>query len=353
MPVFLNSDPERPAGCIRVGLINNMGDEALKATERQYISLLNRASDGLPVNLSFYSLPEIPRNEWSTGHIAALYASVEDLWEGALDGLIVTGREPLAASLIEEPYWDSFTKTLEWAQENAHSTVWSCLAAHAAILHMDGIRRIKRDEKLFGIFECTRETDHSLTEGMAPHFRLPHSRWNGACASDLARHGYTVLTRSAEAGVDTFIKKQKKLFVFFQGHPEYEVDTLLREYRRDVGRYFKGEADKYPPIPANYFDSETQRALSVMQEGAVIRGKQDLLMEITAALETTQIENSWGCGAASVYHNWLRYILAQKSSHSRSVTRFAALETAFEAVGTNLNNSSLESGVARAASNPI
>ena len=53
-----------------------------------------------------------------------------------------------------------------------------------------------------------------------------------------------MLTRSADAGVDTFIKQRKKLFVFFQGHPEYESDTLLREYRRDMGRYFRGETTR-------------------------------------------------------------------------------------------------------------
>ena len=66
-----------------------------------------------------------------------------------------------------------------------------------------------------------------------------------------------MLTRSANAGVDTFIKQQKKLFVFFQGHPEYESDTLLREYRRDVGRYIKGEAPRYPLMPRSYFNETT------------------------------------------------------------------------------------------------
>ena len=62
-----------------------------------------------------------------------------------------------------------------------------------------------------------------------------------------------MLTRTADAGVDTFIKQQKSLFVFFQGHPEYESDTLLREYRRDVGRYIKGETATYPFDAAKLF----------------------------------------------------------------------------------------------------
>ena len=32
------------------------------------------------------------------------------MWDQHLDGLIVTGREPLAANLMDEPYWETFTR---------------------------------------------------------------------------------------------------------------------------------------------------------------------------------------------------------------------------------------------------
>ena len=83
---------------------------------------------------------------------------------------------------------------------NSHVTVWSCLAAHAAILHTDGIRRAKRNDKLFGIFECAKVSDHPLTVGLPASFRLPHSRWNGVPEDQLLDCGFTVLAQSAEAG---------------------------------------------------------------------------------------------------------------------------------------------------------
>ena len=248
MPVSLKQPvgKVRSSNCIHVGLINNMADEALKATERQYTSLLGLASGGMQVHLSFYTLPGIPRSDAGARHIAAHYSSIDDLWEGEIDGLIVTGREPLAAKLTDEPYWHSFTKTLLWAQENAHSTVWSCLAAHAAVLYLDGINRAKRDDKLFGVFRCNRSLDHPLIAGTPSCLQLPHSRWNGVPEEHLAAGGYSVLTRTGDAEVDTFIKQRKKLFVFFQGHPEYDADTLLREYRRDIGRYLQR---RKAPVP--------------------------------------------------------------------------------------------------------
>jgi homoserine O-succinyltransferase len=327
MPVLLDSHYRklRSDNCITIGLINNMPDEALKATERQYISLLNSASDGMQIHLSLYTLPRVPRNESSSRHIADIYSSIDDLWEGQLDGLIVTGREPLAANLMDEPYWDSFTRTLEWAQENAHSTVWSCLAAHAAVLHMDGIERAKRNDKLFGIFECARGPGNLLTAGTPSRFKLPHSRWNGLPEDRLAGCGYSVLTRTADAEVDTFIKQQKKLFVFFQGHPEYESDTLLREYRRDIGRYFRGEIPKYPLMPQGYFDRNTVDALNALQLRAIAGQGEELVPEISTGLSNASIENTWQSSATSIYNNWLRYIRAQKDKAVRSKAVKAAV----------------------------
>ena len=311
MPVLFDDEPN---GCIKIGLINNMSDEALKATERQFISLLESASDNMPIHLSFYTLPGVPRSDFIAGHISCRYSNIEDLWDGHLDGLIVTGREPKAANLADEPYWDSFTRLLAWAQENTHATVFSCLAAHAAIQHMDGIRRVQRDDKVFGIFECARVSDHWLTAATVSHFRLPHSRWNGVPEEQLRDCGYKVLTRSAEAGVDTFIKQQKKLFVFFQGHPEYESDSLLREYQRDVGRYIKGQAPKYPSMPKSYFDETTVDELAALQEKALARRREELLPELTAILANKRIDNTWQASAAGIYKNWLRHICAQKKT---------------------------------------
>jgi homoserine O-succinyltransferase len=327
MPILVDSNhlsPKTPgfyegsSRCITIGLINNMPDSALEATERQFISLLTAASDGLQIRLTRYMLPDVPRQEAARNYLNSCYTSVEDLWDRHLDGLIVTGREPLTPNLADEPYWKSFTRVVEWAQSNAHSTVWSCLAAHAAVLHLDGITRVKRNDKLCGIFDCARATDHRLTAGTPASFRLPHSRWNGVLEDELTSCGYRVLTRAGDAGVDTFVKQHKTLFVFFQGHPEYESDTLLREYRRDVGRYFKGETDKYPSMPRSYFDRGMVEALTVLQERAISDRSSGLLLEISNVLGKRTVANTWNSSATSVYKNWLDYICGQKERTLRS-----------------------------------
>ena len=64
------------------------------------------------------------------------------------------------------------TRILEWARENTHSTVWSCLAAHAAVLHMDGIGRHRSADKHFGVFECVRVSEHPLLAGAPLRFNF-------------------------------------------------------------------------------------------------------------------------------------------------------------------------------------
>ena len=320
MAVTIQRDSCRTAAdnCLRVGLINNMPDEALKATERQYVSLLSAASPGIQVHLSLYTLPGISHSQASQSHISSIYSNIDDMWNGHLDGLIVTGREPLAADLKDEPYWDSFTRTLAWARGNAHSTVWSCLAAHAAVLQMDGIPRARRNDKLFGIYRCTQMNDHPLMAKAPTHLELPHSRWNSLPMDQLAEAGYTVLTRTSETEVDTFVKQEKKLFVFFQGHPEYESDTLLREYRRDIGRYFKGETARYPLLPENYFSYETQAVLLDLEKRYASSPQKELPFAVSEALRNISVKNTWRASAVSLYENWLRYIRIQKSVAVRS-----------------------------------
>lgn len=306
--------------CIDIGLVNNMADGALKATECQFFSLLESASAGMMVRLSLYSLPRVPRNEAGSRHIRDFYQSTDELWNTHLDGLITTGREPLTANLPDETYWEDLTKVMGWARENTYSSVWSCLSAHAALLHMDGIKRVRSNEKHCGIFECAQLAEHCLTAGAPSRFRLPHSRWNGISEDALKDCGYRVLTRANGAGVDTFVKHDKSMFVFFQGHPEYESNTLLLEYRRDVGRFLKKETEKYPLMPQGYFDRQTVNVLESLREEALASRRSGLLAQVSAALGNTQIDNTWRATATRIYRNWLEYLWAQKELRVRTET---------------------------------
>ncbi len=294
-----------------IGLINNMPDAALDATERQFRGLLAAAADGAAVRLTLYTLPEVPRTDFGRRQVSR-YAPIDDLWDRHHDGLIVTGTEPLAANLNDEPFWGSLTRVLEWAEQHTHSTVLSCLAAHAGILHFDGIARRPLGDKRFGIFDCVRVSDHPLTAAAPSRLRMPHSRWNEIPEDALLTCGYRVLTRSEDAGVDAFVKERGSLFVFLQGHPEYEAVTLLLEFRRDVGRFLKGQRETYPPTPHGYFDEETVAALVALRERALTDRREELLAEFPLEMAAGKLTNTWRATAETLYRNWLAYIRAQK-----------------------------------------
>jgi homoserine O-succinyltransferase len=127
-----------------------------------------------------------------------------------------------------------------------------------------------------------------------------------------------VLTRSEEAGIDTFAKRRNSLFVFFQGHPEYDGDTLLLEYRRDIGRFLRRERDSYPSMPQGYFDEDTIDALTALQQRAFSDRRAELLADFPTALLTDKVRNTWRSAAACVYRNWLLYLCEQKERHLRA-----------------------------------
>ncbi|MGH6980459.1 MAG: homoserine O-succinyltransferase MetA [Stellaceae bacterium] len=261
---------------IDVGLVNNMPDTALEATERQYVALLSEAAADVQIHLHLFSLPEIRRADRAAEHAKKLYRSFDVLTRTPLDALIVTGAEPRTHDLREEAYWPSLTRVVDWARENTHSTIFSCLAAHAAVLHLDGVARRPLSKKLFGVFDEAIAGPHPLTKGLAA-LSAPHSRWNELREPDLAAKGYSILTRSDEAGVGAFAKKDEALFIFLQGHPEYEAETLLREYRRDIGRYLREERATYPGRPRHYFDAKASDRVMQYRKRATIRRERELL----------------------------------------------------------------------------
>ena len=301
---------------VAVGLVNNMADGALDQTERQFVSLLTAAAEDIDVCLGLYAMPDVPRGKSGAGIVDERYLSVDQLWDMRLDALIVTGREPLSPNLKEEPYWDVFTRLFDWAQERTYSTVWSCLAAHAAVLHRDGIARVRKASKASGVFDCTQVAGHHLLQGVPQSFHLPHSRWNSLSEDAVRASGYTVLSRTSTGDVDIFVRQDKSLFLYFQGHPEYAENTLLLEYRRDIGRYCRNETAVYPSIPANYFEPTLTARLADLQHTANGHGLSERLAQANALLESATAQNRWFPTAVQVYKNWLRHILKQKAQET-------------------------------------
>jgi homoserine O-succinyltransferase/O-acetyltransferase len=330
MPLMMDRDrippawAERKQGClmfpasdlrvVKVALINNMPDPALEDTELQFFELLEAAGSEMPIQVELFSLPGLPRGERAREHLAKSYSSTDELVNRRFDGVIITGTEPRQPDLREEPYWSSLTTLFDWAERNTSSAVLSCLAAHAGVLHSDGIKRQRLKDKRFGVFDSQRTRNHELLDGVGDLARFPHSRWNEVRVDELTSCGYTVLTHSPEAGVDIFVKqKRASLFVHFQGHPEYGARTLLKEYRRDIKRFLRKERPTYPSMPHGYFDERAAKLLADFRESAVSDIREERIQDFPEAGIASALQKTWHSTAISVYRNWLQLIAARKS----------------------------------------
>ncbi len=300
--------------CVNIGLINNMPDSSLVSTERQLFDLLSAAAGKVVVRLHLYSMETAPRSDWGRDYTRRFYLGVKDLLNEDLDGVIVTGAEPKAASLTEEPYWRSFGQIIDWAKENTVSSIFSCLAVHGAVLHLDGVERRSLRSKCIGVFAQTKTADHALMQDVPLSLRIPHSRWNEVDEHALLQCGHTILTKSAEAGVDTFLKNHaKSLFVYFQGHPEYEAHSLLGEYRREIGRFLRRECEIYPTAPKGYFNKHAEESLIAFESKAVLDRRPELLTRFPADELARHLRNSWHLSAKRIYRNWLQYLSTHKA----------------------------------------
>jgi homoserine O-succinyltransferase/O-acetyltransferase len=286
---------------LTIGIVNNMPPAAIPTTERHFRDLLAAACQNTQFQIRWFRF---------TGARPANYERLQDLWDSDLDGLIVTGAEPGAASLPDEPLWDPLTRTIEWAGRHTSSTIWSCLGAHAAVLYLDGVERRPRSEKIFGIFDSVKVVDHPILAGTQSVWRVPHSRRNDLSEHDLKTHGYKVLAKSQDAGVDLFVKQFKRsLFLFIQTHPEYDVGTLLREYRRDLARFNSAEQRDLPKIPRNYFDEGVIAELESIKASAPCEQKAGGL----SILDRAKPPDGWKPFAAQLYRNWISHLLSARN----------------------------------------
>jgi homoserine O-succinyltransferase/O-acetyltransferase len=325
------SERRRRRGTVRdrgrrvvIGLVNNMPDAALAATERQFSGALETASGEIEVELRLFALPQVPRSPEALEHVARLYADASALGGESLDALIVTGAQPVAADLTEEPYWRGLTRVIDWAAANTISTILSCLAAHAGVRHFSAIARRALPKKCSGVFAFERVRADRLTEGAGGPWIVPHSRYNGLDEQDLTRHGYAVLTRSPEAGVDMFVREMRSLIVFLQGHPEYEPDTLAREYRRDVGRRLGGEVAALPEMPRDYFCAEAERVLREFCSRALAERRPEVMSAYPEIGLRGAAEPPWRRSTILFYRNWLGLIADRKAEAEQKASSLAA-----------------------------
>ena len=289
-----------------------MPDAALAATERQFRALVQAAAPERRLELQLFHIPEIVRSADARRRLDTRYRPADEVQGAGLDALIVTGAEPKAADLRQEPFWPALARLADWSATAGPPSLWSCLAAHAAVLHLDGIARRALAQKCSGVFECAaaskaHETGDPLLDGLFKPWRAPHSRGNALDETELRAHGYTILTRSPEAGVDAFVRRRpgRPLMLMLQGHVEYEPSSLALEFKRDLQRFLGGERVQPPELPSGVFAAETAAHLQALADEALSAPGLDLPGRWPAPAQLILTGAPWRRPAARLVRNWL------------------------------------------------
>ncbi len=295
---------------LHIGLLNMMPDAALEATERQFLRLIGESNPIAQFFVHPFTLDALPRSPSARAHIDRYYETFDEVKAQGLDALIMTGINVIGADLSKEVFWESLIEVAEWAHARVTSTLCSCLATHAVLDFRYGQKREKQPRKKWGVFRHqVVAPGHPLVADINSVFDVPHSRWNSVHPEQFQASGLRVLVTGDDGCVHLATSPDGFRTVFFQGHPEYDTVSLLKEYKRDVNLYIAGQLDDYPPMPENYFNlfnAAVLREYRARVEDALARRVE--IPEFPEWLLLEHLKNTWQDTARVVIGNWIGLI---------------------------------------------
>ncbi len=293
---------------LHIGLLNMMPDAALKATELQFFRLIGDSNPIAQFYVHPFTLDVLERGEQARAHIDAYYESFDQIKQQGLDALIITGANVIGADMTQQPFWEPLIEVVDWAYDNVTSTLCSCLATHAVMQFRYGQRRHPQKRKKWGVFNHRlTNVRHPLTVDVNSSFDVPHSRWNAVNPEQFKQAGlYILVTETDDGCVHLATSEDGIRIVFFQGHPEYDTISLLKEFKREVNRFINGEINEFPPFPDNYFGVFERAVMNEFRYyliQALASGEN--LPEFPEAKIISHLDNSWCDTADAVVGNWL------------------------------------------------
>ena len=264
---------------LKVLLLNLMPTKIV--TETQIMRKLSNTP--LQIEVSLLQTASHEAKNVSEQHLDTFYTTFDEIKDQRFDGMIITGAPVELLDFEDVDYWDELARIMDWSATNVQSTCHICGGVQAGIYHQYGIRKYELENKLFGVFDHEVVKPSSpLVRGFNDSFRAPHSRYTEVHAADIEAHpDLELIAVSDEAGV--YIAKStdsRHFFVF--GHPEYDADTLMAEYERDIAKGLD------MPLPRHYFPND----------------------DPTQAPRVT-----WRAHAQLLYTNWLNYYVYQTTPY--------------------------------------
>jgi homoserine O-succinyltransferase len=294
---------------IKIGFLNMMPDAALAATERQFLRLLAANPN---VNCYFYpfDINGVERSQQARLHTDKYYCDFDSLKSIHVDALVITGANVSQPLLQDELFWPELIKVLDWARNNVRSTICSCLATHAAVKVFYDVDRQRLVEKCWGVFAHNAiQVKHPLLNNVDSNIMMCHSRFNDVPKEEFVDHEIDVLIHSEQVGVQLACEKNMSV-IYFQGHPEYDDISLLKEYKREIIQYLLGLREVYPPPPENYFNQPALQLIEKYKQFLLAANKQMDLLDSFPEDELKQVlDNPWKKSARTIFSNWMQWLV--------------------------------------------
>lgn len=224
-----------------------------------------------------------------SSHLRSFYTTFDKVRDSQYDGMIITGAPVENLEFEDVDYWDELCQIMGWTRSHVHSTFHICWGAQAGLYYHYNIQKRALPKKLFGVFPHTIMRKQSpLFRGFDDVFYAPHSRYTEVALEDIAAvPELELLATSEEAGVFGAKSSDNRRFFIF-AHPEYDPDTLAREYFRDVDRGLE------IAVPAHYFPDDDPSRPPIV---------------------------NWRSSAQLLYTNWLNYYVYQTTPYDpREIT---------------------------------
>lgn len=230
------------------------------------------------IKITFFNVISYIGKNTNPEHIKKFYSTFEELKDKKFDGLIITGAPVEQMNFEDVIYWNELTRIIDWSKTNVRSTLYICWGAQAGLYYNYHINKVLLDDKKFGVFDHKIiDKNSNILKGFEEGFKAPHSRHTTIEKSEIEKHPeLTIVSESDDAGI--FIvenKKQKEIYI--TGHLEYAIDTLDKEYKRDLSKGLKIQK------PKNYYPNDD--------------------------IEETPIF-SWKENGDKMYSNWVNYYLS-------------------------------------------
>lgn len=265
---------------LKIAIVNIMPQK--ETAELQVLRLLSNSP--LQTEITFIRMDSHKYKNSTDAYLKEFYKSFSEIKSTFFDGMIITGAPVENMPFEQVDYWEEICELMRWSNTHVTSTMYICWASQAGLYYHYGLDKYRFAEKLSGVYRHRRQkVQEDLLRGFDDVFNAPHSRYTGVHSADIRKcPGLEILAESDQAGAYLILDKENRR-VFVNGHPEYDADTLAKEYFRDLAKGIN------PRIPVNYFPDNNPD---------------------NPPLAT------WRCHSNLLFSNWLNYYVYQETPYN-------------------------------------